>query len=68
MRFHNIFLSIFVIFALGFALVQAEEGKPRGPKITNKVIHIDSNRQAVLTACARSTSTSSMAMRLLVEL
>ncbi|OQD85283.1 hypothetical protein PENANT_c010G03745 [Penicillium antarcticum] len=38
MYFRNLFLSLFVIFAVGFALVQAEESKePRGPKVTSKV-------------------------------
>ena len=39
MRFRNIFLSFFVIFAFGLALVHADDAKkaPRGPKITNKV-------------------------------
>ncbi|OQE28056.1 hypothetical protein PENFLA_c005G09076 [Penicillium flavigenum] len=38
MYFRNLFLSLFLIFAVGFALVQAEESKgPRGPKITSKV-------------------------------
>lgn len=39
MNFRNLFLSLFFVFALGFALVQAEEAKrePRGPKITSKV-------------------------------
>lgn len=35
-------MSLFLVFAVGFALVQAEEAKePRGPKITSKVIDID---------------------------
>jgi peptidyl-prolyl cis-trans isomerase B (cyclophilin B) len=40
MHFSNIFLSIFLVFAVGFALVQAEDAKreTRGPKITSKVI------------------------------
>lgn len=37
MHFRNLFLSLFLVFAVSFALVQAEEAKPRGPKITNKV-------------------------------
>ncbi|KAJ5787157.1 hypothetical protein N7457_002147 [Penicillium paradoxum] len=38
MYFRNFFLSLFLVFAVGFALVQAEESKePRGPKITSKV-------------------------------
>ncbi|KAJ5327816.1 hypothetical protein N7452_008206 [Penicillium brevicompactum] len=37
MYFRNIFLSLFLVFVLGFALVQAESKEPRGPKITNKV-------------------------------
>ncbi|KAJ5711523.1 hypothetical protein N7488_005679 [Penicillium malachiteum] len=39
MNFRNLFLSLFFVFAVGFALVQAEEDKrePRGPKITSKV-------------------------------
>lgn len=40
MKFKNLFLSLFLVFAVGFALVHAEEAKePRGPKITNKVAH-----------------------------
>ncbi|KAL3468362.1 cyclophilin-like domain-containing protein [Aspergillus heterothallicus] len=34
-NFKNLFLSLFLVLALGLALVQANE--PRGPKITNKV-------------------------------
>ncbi|KAL4781187.1 cyclophilin-like domain-containing protein [Aspergillus varians] len=34
-NFKNIFVSFFLVLALGLALVQAAE--PRGPKITNKV-------------------------------
>ncbi|KAJ5915026.1 hypothetical protein N7504_003909 [Penicillium tannophilum] len=39
MQFSNFFLSIFLVFAVGFALVQAEDAKreTRGPKITSKV-------------------------------
>ncbi|KAJ5764267.1 Peptidyl-prolyl cis-trans isomerase B [Penicillium manginii] len=39
MNFRNLFLSLFLVFAVSFALVQAEDAKkePRGPKITNKV-------------------------------
>jgi peptidyl-prolyl cis-trans isomerase B (cyclophilin B) len=40
MNFRNLFLSIFLVIAVGIALVQAEEAKPRGPKITSKVIHM----------------------------
>lgn len=39
MYFRNIFLSLFFVLAVTFALVQAEEDKPRGPKITHKVIN-----------------------------
>lgn len=38
MQFRNLFLSLFLVLAVGFALVQAEAKEPRGPKITNKVI------------------------------
>lgn len=42
MYFRNLFVSLFLVFAVGFALAQAEEAKePRGPKITSKVIDID---------------------------
>ncbi|KAJ5645804.1 hypothetical protein N7490_002176 [Penicillium lividum] len=39
MNFSNLFLSIFLVFAVGFALVQAEDAnrETRGPKITSKV-------------------------------
>ncbi|KAJ6108415.1 hypothetical protein N7523_009738 [Penicillium sp. IBT 18751x] len=37
MNFRNLFLSLFLVIAVGIALVQAEDAKPRGPKITNKV-------------------------------
>ncbi|RMJ20750.1 hypothetical protein PHISP_08380 [Aspergillus sp. HF37] len=38
MKFRSIFLSLFLVFALGLALVHAEEAKePRGPKVTSKV-------------------------------
>ncbi|CAL5873782.1 uncharacterized protein PFLUO_LOCUS8064 [Penicillium psychrofluorescens] len=37
MQFRNLFLSLFLVLAVGFALVQAEAKEPRGPKITNKV-------------------------------
>ncbi|OJJ41086.1 hypothetical protein ASPWEDRAFT_100771 [Aspergillus wentii DTO 134E9] len=38
MQFKNIFLSLFLVFAVGLALVSAEDNKePRGPKITSKV-------------------------------
>ncbi|KAJ5172492.1 hypothetical protein N7492_005085 [Penicillium capsulatum] len=39
MNFRNLFLSLFLVFAVSFALVQAEENKKeaRGPKITSKV-------------------------------
>jgi peptidyl-prolyl cis-trans isomerase B (cyclophilin B) len=38
MQFRSIFLSLFLVFALGLALVHAEEAKePRGPKVTSKV-------------------------------
>lgn len=41
MNFRNFFLSLFLVLAVGLALVQAEEGKkePRGPKITSKVLN-----------------------------
>lgn len=38
MNFRNLFLSLFFVIAVSVALVQAEEAKPRGPKITSKVI------------------------------
>lgn len=42
MNFRNLFLTVFLAFAVGFALVHAEESKePRGPKITSKVGYID---------------------------
>ncbi|GIJ82322.1 peptidyl-prolyl cis-trans isomerase B [Aspergillus pseudoviridinutans] len=38
MNFKSLFLSFFLVFAVGLALVHAEETKePRGPKITSKV-------------------------------
>ncbi|EAW10232.1 peptidylprolyl isomerase [Aspergillus clavatus NRRL 1] len=38
MYFKNLFLSLFLVFAAGLALVHAAESKePRGPKITTKV-------------------------------
>ncbi|OQE27867.1 hypothetical protein PENSTE_c004G08812 [Penicillium steckii] len=39
MNFRSLFLSLFLVVAFSFALVQAEDAKkePRGPKITNKV-------------------------------
>ncbi|KAF9244720.1 hypothetical protein DTO013E5_8833 [Penicillium roqueforti] len=38
MYFRNLLVSLFFVFAVGFALVQAQEAKePRGPKITSKV-------------------------------
>lgn len=40
MNFRNLFLSLFLVIAVGIALVQAEEAKPRGPKITTKVSHL----------------------------
>lgn len=41
MNFRNLFLTVFLAFAVGFALVHAEESKePRGPKITSKVGYI----------------------------
>jgi peptidyl-prolyl cis-trans isomerase B (cyclophilin B) len=48
MNFRNLFLSIFLVFAVSFALVQAEDAKkePRGPKITNKVSHTILHRSA----------------------
>lgn len=40
MNFRNLFLSLFFVIAVSLALVQAEEAKPRGPKITSKVIEL----------------------------
>lgn len=40
MNFRNLFLSLFFVIAVSLALVQAEEAKPRGPKITSKVIDL----------------------------
>lgn len=37
MNFRNIFLSLFLVIAVGIAWVQAEEAKPRGPNITSKL-------------------------------
>ncbi|OJJ44666.1 hypothetical protein ASPZODRAFT_134749 [Penicilliopsis zonata CBS 506.65] len=39
MQFRSFFLSLFLVFAVGLALVHADEAskEPRGPKITNKV-------------------------------
>jgi peptidyl-prolyl cis-trans isomerase B (cyclophilin B) len=38
MNFKSLLLSFFLVFAVGLALVHAEETKePRGPKITSKV-------------------------------
>lgn len=38
MNFKSLFLSFFLVLAVGLALVSAEESKePRGPKITSKV-------------------------------
>ncbi|KAG0156939.1 hypothetical protein PDIDSM_4122 [Penicillium digitatum] len=38
MYFRNLFVSLFLVFAVSFALVRAEEAKePRGPKITSKI-------------------------------
>lgn len=41
MNFRNLFLSLFLVFAVSLALVQADEGKkePRGPKVTTKVLN-----------------------------
>lgn len=40
MNFRNLFVSLFLILAIGLVLVQADEAKqPRGPKITSKVIY-----------------------------
>lgn len=36
MNFRNLFLSLFLVFAVGLVLVHADDA-PRGPKITNKV-------------------------------
>ena len=41
MYFRNLFLSLFLVFAVGFAFVQAESKEPRGPKITSKVSILD---------------------------
>lgn len=49
MNFRNLFLSLFLVLAVGFALVQAEEAKPRGPKITSKVIGLIASVLAKLT-------------------
>lgn len=56
MKVKNLFLSLFLIVTLGFALLaQAEQKAPRGPKITNKVIalklprNIHSNCSYLLT-------------------
>lgn len=40
MNFRNLFLSLSFVLAVSFALVQAEEAQPRGPKITSKVIDL----------------------------
>lgn len=37
MRFRNIFVSLFVVFAFALALVHADDKAPRGPKVTSKV-------------------------------
>lgn len=65
-------MSLFLVFAVGFALVQAEEAKePRGPKITSKVIDIDVLARSICTILIfgdRSTSIFSMEMSPLVAL
>lgn len=45
MNFRNLFLSLFLVVAVSFALVQAEDAKkePRGPKITSKVSYFGPN-------------------------
>jgi peptidyl-prolyl cis-trans isomerase B (cyclophilin B) len=45
-NFKNLFLSFFLVLALGLALVHASE--PRGPKITNKVSRQPSTAASVL--------------------
>ena len=73
MNLRNLFLSLFLVFTVSFALVQAEDTKPRGPKITSKVnqLHIDEDIETlyiVLMSSARSILTSSMTIRTLVGL
>lgn len=78
MFFRNIFLSLFLVFVLGFALVQAESKEPRGPKITNKVSIMDIFSghfvvfwyccEQLLTGSHRSTLIFSMEMNLLAAL